>query len=614
MIFFNHEKTRKTPRFLRFVALSFQKKQFIGLDIGASSTKAVLFELHGKNLRLLSCQESVHAEEGILNDQELIQEIGFWLKENSWQAIPACLGIPQYYGSTMLADFPAGNKNKIAKMVAFETRQLAGVSDESFVHAWQVFPSAFDRPCPVLISICNATAVSERLQCFKEKAQGNPQSATLNALALLNAFIDLEKEQASSDKPVLLLDLGQTSSTVVIAAGGQPLYTGTLSFAAELCNKALNNRQYQFLEGEGLQRLQNVNLFDESERSPMLQAVRRLEDDIQQAVEHWRSVEKEALAKTPVEGVYLCGGASRIGTLQSWLQNRLEVPVHCFGPQWNGEIRPEFVTAWGLGLQAAGKAAVKIELLPQPLYWEKQRRRRFPLLVAAVAIFMLAFSVLQLHQYQMLGKDTAAMHKRTSQLSISGTLTDELNRLRNQLLSHEQQLIPILTAGKQTVRLREAIQAMADACSKEDWFIYLGDEDSFQPAAEKQAGLPASPPAARQTLFAAKTAPTPAAEAHVPDEFPRRFLPGTRAGIRNFISAGYTPFVPAQPYEQVRKIARHLQEQGGFAGVDLLPESVRVTREDLFKPWQQFFRKIPDAQFRAFMFKMPLEDGQKPKP
>lgn len=586
----------------------FQKKQFIGLDIGSSSTKAVLFERHGKALRLVCCQETVHEAEGILNDQELIQEIGFWLKENSWQAIPACLGIPQYYGSTMLADFPGGNKGKIARMVAFETRQLAGVSEESFVHSWQVFPAAFGRPCPVLITICNATAVNERLQLFKEKAQGTAISAALHALALLNAFVDLEKERAGSEKPVLLLDLGLTSSTVVIAAAGQPLYTGTLSFAGERFNKALNNRQYQLLDGEGLQRLQNVNLSDESERSPMLLAARQLEDEIQQAVEHWRSVEKEALAKTPVAEVYLCGGASRIGTLQNWLQSRLEVPVHVLGPRWDGQIRPEFVTAWGLGLQAAGKGAVEIELLPEPLRWEKQRRRRFPLLIAALAIFMLAFSFWQFHQFQTLVKETAAMQKQTSQLAVSGSLTDELNRLQSQLLSHEQQLIPLLTAGRQTVRLRDAIQAMAKACGKEDWFIYLGDEDSFQPLSEKSSGR-FTTPAVQQSLFSA-TPPAAPASAAASEEFPQRLLPGTRARIHNFISAGYTPFVPAQPYEQVRNIARHLQEQGGFAGVDLLPERVRVTREDIFQPWQLFFRRLPDLQFRTFMFKMPLEDEQ----
>lgn len=587
----------------------FQQRQFIGLDIGSSSTKAVLFERRGKALCLVSCQESVHEAEGVLNDQELIQEIGFWLKEKSWQTIPTCLGIPQYYGSTMLADFPGGNKTKISRMVAFETRQLSGVSEESFVHSWQVFPPAFDRPCPVLIAICNATAIGERLQSFKEKADGNPISGTLNALALLNAFIDLEREQACSGKPVLLLDLGQTSSTVVITAAGQPLYSGTLSFAAERFNKALNNRQYQLLEGEGLQRLKNFNFSDESERSPMLLAVRQLEDEIQQAVEHWRSVEKEALSKTPVESVYLCGGACRIGTLQNWLQNRLEVPVRFFGPEWKGEKRPEFVTAWGLGLQAAGKAAVDIELLPEPMRWEKQRRLRFPLLIASVAIFMLVFSIWQLYLFQSLGNEAADMRKQSSQLAVSGALTDELNRLQVQLLNHEQQLIPLLSAGKQTARLRDAITAMANACSQEDWFIYLGDEESFQPPAENQSGRsPASAP--RQSLFST-TPLAPVAAASASEEFPQRQLPGTRSGIRNFISAGYTPFVPAQPYEQVRKIARHLQEQGGFAGVDLLPERIRVIREDLFQPWQQFFRKMPDAQFRTFMFKMPLEEGQR---
>jgi Tfp pilus assembly PilM family ATPase len=596
------------------IPMFFQKRQFLGLDIGSSSTKAVLFERAGRSLRVLSCQESVHEAEGILNDQELILEIGLWLQENSWREIPACLGIPQYYGSTMLADFPGGSRRAIAKMVAFETRQLAGVSEEGFVHSWQVFPSSFERACPVLITICNAGAINERLQGFKEKAHGNPVSSALNGLAMLNAFIDLEKTAAKSEQPVLLLDLGLTTSTVVIAAAGQALYAGTLSFAAERFNKALDHRQYQFLAGEGLQRLCQLNLADDSERSPMLIAARQLEEEIQQAVEHWRSVEKETLAKTPIEGVYVCGGASRIGTLQNWLEKRLEVPVHIFGPTWNGETRPEFVTAWGLALQAAGKAAVEIDLLPAPLRWEKQRKKRFPLLIAAVALFLLVFSAWQLQQFQSLGRATAAMRKQSSQLSTSGALADELTSLQKQLLSHEEQLLPLLIAGKQTLRLRQALEAMANACGDEDWFIYLGDESSFQPTDGKKQTGPVAAPSQGTSLFATAATATKSASAEpTAVEFPQRLLPGQRTLAHNFISAGYTPFVPAQPYEQVRKIARHLQEQGGFGGVDLLPENVRVTREDLFLPWQQFFRKLPESQFRAFMFKMPLEKNKTEK-
>ncbi len=587
-----------------------QKRQFLGLDIGSSSTKAVLFERAGRSLRVLSCQESVHEAEGILNEQELILEIGLWLKENSWREIPTCLGIPQYFGSTMLADFPGGNQRAIAKMVAFETRQLAGVSEEGFVHSWQVFPPAFERACPVLIAICNAGAINERLQSFKETAHGNPVASALNGLAVLNAFVDLEKEAAKSEQPLLLLDLGLSTSTVVIAAAGQALYVGTLSFAAERFNKALDNRQYHFLEGEGLQRLRQLNLADDSERSPMLIAARQLEEEIQQAVENWRSVEKENLAKTPIETVYLCGGASRIGSLRDWLEKRLEVPARIFGPTWDNETRPEFVTAWGLALQAAEKAAVEIDLLPAPMRWEKQRKKRFPLLIAAVAIFMLVFGAWQLRQFQSLGKETATMRKQTKQLSSSGALADELTSLQKQLLSHEEQLLPLLTAGKQTLRLRQALVAMADACGDDDWFIYLGDEESFHPIDQKKpAGAAATPSPRGASLFAATAPASKPAEATAV-EFPQSLLPGQRKLAGNFISAGYTPFVPAQPYEQVRKIAHQLQEKGGFGGVDLLPENVRVTREDLFQPWQQFFRKLPESQFRVFMFKMPLEQSK----
>ncbi|NLF94948.1 MAG: hypothetical protein GX564_13765, partial [Oligosphaeraceae bacterium] len=72
------------------------------------------------------------------------------------------------------------------------------------------------------------------------------------------------------------------------------------------------------------------------------------------------------------------------------------------------------------------------------------------------------------------------------------------------------------------------------------------------------------------------------------------------------ISAGYTNFVPSQPYERVREMARRLNESQSFAGVDILPESMRVVREDIFAPWIPFCKKIPRRQFKAFTFRMPV--------
>ncbi|MFA6929549.1 MAG: hypothetical protein WCT05_04425 [Lentisphaeria bacterium] len=587
----------------------FIKKQFSGVDIGSSGTKAVLFERSGKQLHLLSCQAAGNEAEGILNEQELYQEIGCWLKEKGWQEVPACLGIPQYSGSTMLADFPGGSTRAIAKMVRFETHQLAGVSEERFLSSYQVFSASFGRKSPVLIGICNEAAASERLRSFRELAQGNPASTALNGLALLNAFIALEKEKAASTKPILLLDLGQSSSNVVICAASQPLYVGTLSFAAERFNKALENREYQHLDSEGLARLRFINLLEERERSPMFLAARQLEDEIQQAVEHWRSTEKEALAETPIDTVFLCGGASRIGGLQEWLQNKLEVPVRIFGPQWNDAVQPEFVTAYGLGLQAAGCATVNIELLPEPLRLEKKRRQRFPLLIAALGLFMLSFSVLQWQQFLQIGRELRSMKQHTKELAVTGSLTDELESLQKQLIYQQEQLLPLLTAGNKMARLQKAIQALSEACGDKDWFVFLGDETSFFPTHESVAEHSAPSSATSAALFSKTAMPaTKNVTASLADEFPQRLLPRDLPPCRYFISAGYTPFVPTQPYEQVRKIARNLQEKGGFTGVDILPERDRVEREDLFLPWQQLFKRLPNAQFRAFVFKMPLDE------
>ncbi|MDD3695752.1 MAG: hypothetical protein PHG44_07280 [Lentisphaeria bacterium] len=592
------------------------KKTYAGLDIGSFGTKTVLLERSGKGFRLLSCQHSSHASEGVLSESELYQEAGLWLKEHAPAQTGVGLGIPQYYGNSMLANFPDGSKAKVRQLVAFETRQLAGISEAAFIEAYQALPAFAERKNPVLICICNENVLQERLQLFREYVGLELQNTALNGIAVLNAYLELCAEDAKDDtKPVLLLDLGQSSSSAIICCGGAPLYISSLTFAAERFDKAIQADDYRHLDENSWQKLADFDFFDDEERSPMLLAARQLEDEIQQIVEHWRELEGEALAKTPMRAVYVCGGASRIGNLLPWLEKYLDVPVHLFGPSWESEPRAEFCCAYGLALQAAGLARLDLSLLPPELRWQKQRQKRFPLLMIALAVLFVAFAYWQCSLYFSLNRDSRRLSRLTAEMEVSGALIDQLDQLQKSRQSYADSIGPLLASSWYVTRLQDAITAMAKACDPEDCFVFLGDETRFfaqEKAKEKAQNKPRSTPSAgglfgiAQPTASSGDSGSEAAAA----EFPLRLGSMSEPHDLSFICLGFTPFVPGQPYEQVRRIVRHLQAEEAFPGTDILPEQMRARREDIIRPWQQLFRQLPDAQFRPFAFKMPLRQSK----
>jgi hypothetical protein len=76
--------------------------------------------------------------------------------------------------------------------------------------------------------------------------------------------------------------------------------------------------------------------------------------------------------------------------------------------------------------------------------------------------------------------------------------------------------------------------------------------------------------------------------------------------MRRLIVAGYTPFVPIHTYEAVRRIVSRLDASEHYRGVDLLPDSERAGREDIFDPWIRFFRNMPRGRYKAFSLVLPF--------
>ena len=589
------------------------KKIYAGLDIGSFGTKTLLLERTGKSCRLLTCQHSSHASEGVLDEAELYQEAGLWLKENCPPKTSVCLGIPQYYGNSMLANFPSGGKAKIRQLVAFETRQLAGISEAAFIEAYQTLPPVADRKNPALICICNETVLQERLQLFRQHVGLELQNTALNGIAVLNAYLDLIPGAVTDKDPVLLLDLGQSGSSAIICCGAAPLYISSLTFAAERFEKAIQADEYRYLPEEGWQKLAKFDFFDDDGRSPMLLAAQQLEDEIQQIVGHWRELEISPLAKTQVRAVFICGGAARIGNLPAWLEKYLDVPVHLLGPTYESELRPEFSCAYGLALQSAGLAKLNLSLLPSDLLWQKQRQKRFPLLLVALAVFFIAFAYWQCSLYFSLNRESHRMRQLTAEMEVSGALIDQLDQLQKSRQGYTASIAPLLLSSDYVARLQDAILAMAKACDQDDCFVFLGDEDRFLNPDKAKDKRTSAASMTGVDLFgiapASVVAGTTGTDTSM-TEFPLRLESQSELLSTSFICLGFTPFVPGQPYEQVRRIVRHLQAEDAFPGTDILPEQVRAKREDIVRPWQRLFRQLPDAQYRPFAFKMPLRQSK----
>lgn len=587
------------------------QKKMIGLDIGSACVKVIVCERRGRALQLLGGEVLNAREEGILNDAELYDSIREWLQTHGLGGCHAAVGMPQYLTTTLVRDLPAVDHHQLAGMVQLETRQLAGLSDESFVQDFQSLPPGGGRKHPVLLAICLESAIRDRLRHMD--AIGLPvDELSMTGLAMINAFTQLQPGAFACPKPTLLLDLGRDNATAAIWFAGQPLFIGSLLFAGERFEQALAAK------GRRGASLNEVNLADEAPHSPFVEAARLLENEIHGAVEHWRNQENAELANQPIDKVFLCGGASRLRGLSQWLQNRLECPVELLGPEMAGVVRPEMTVAYGLALQGCGQAELRLSMLPPAMRWQKKRLQRWPFLAAALALVALLGFALEGICWRGNARAITTLNGVQRQLDQCGLLASRLESSLNALQVQESKLIPLVAMGNQADRIAAALAALGQARGEKDWIVYLGDELSFQTTraaaiakrTQRQAAGPNRGAAAPAGMFGSAVATKGAPEKAFSSEFPRRALPVDFRYPDAYIAAGYAPRQEDHVYESVRNLIGKLSESGTFAKVDILPEVECDGREDIFLPWLDYLRRQPGGrerlQYRDFTIRMPF--------
>jgi type IV pilus assembly protein PilM len=582
------------------------KRLGLGLDLGSACFKSVVLGLRdGRPVMVRQNCLGLRAQ-GILNEADLYAAAADWLQRTECAGLPTAVGLPQYLSTTQLLDFPAGTGEAgLDEMVAFETRQLAGLSDEEFIHDYHVLPAGFGRRNPVLIGICRESVIRERMTALQQAGVAVPHLA-MNGIAAVNSLLHLHREALGGQQPVLLVDLGQENSTAVILAAEQPLFVGSLLFGAEKLVKAVMARE-DLKEAAAEAYLAALDLLEESSRSALVQAVRKLVAEIEDAVSHWRAQERQELNEVPLSGIWLCGGAAKLKGLAPYLSEALHCPVNVFGPQdpQSGQPLPEMVVAFGLALQALGAAPVAIDLTPLDVRYQAHREKRFGFLVAACALATVLLAGVLLRAYLDARAELADIGAKMVELEACEKLIPRLEGARRGMDRYEAALVPLVQAGNRGRRLVEALEALATVCGEKDWLVYLGDEGSYKENAAP--GYPRAPTAATAQAFFPGGDQRPVVGATVvAPEFPYRQLARQAAGTPSLVAAGYTPHQRDQRWEATREMIDKLRLLGPYAKVDLLLEVERIDRKDIFEPWVQYLKTQPGALYNPFSLRLTL--------
>ncbi len=602
-------------------------KPIVGLDMGRSSVKAVAVR-GGRLVRrgILDCRA-----EGIMDDPEAVLEaLPEWLSGLGLKESEMTVCIPQYLGTVQVSDFPAGVKSaKLDQMVAYETEQAAGLSEDGFLHDHAAQPPGLGKQNPVLIGIAKSTVIEERAQEL-EPAGLKLYDFTLSGIALANAYFALHPKKSGSPAPQMLLDIGLESSTLVIVAGGQILSVSSLLFGGQRYTLDLaKHLGVSEEEAEGAKA--EADLDAGGEDGPLRRATRQLNSEIREAVDHWRSQETGEAGTRMFEFIGVCGGGAKLGGLVQHLGREYGCEARLIGPSdKTGAPDTQATVAYGAALQAAGCAALPVSLRTPAIANHAARRANAGTFTLAVLLLASAVALGGVWHYRNLRVEELAATERIDELKRCERVIPELNELIRVREHRERKVLPIVAKANRAHRFLRAVDALADVRGEEDWFIYLGDQQSYHrvpdeeqqdrddPTARDPLGNKRNPVRDDRRLMGflpgGGGGATPAANR----EFPRIDPVTDVQPMRALVAAGFSEYRVTEPYKYVRKMVERLNGTSDdgqntehadlFEGVDLLPNQEIEPEKQLFGPWLEHIDRNEAARdkYRPFLLKLPF--------
>ena len=598
------------------MALLSRKHEAVGLDIGHGAVKAVHLVQQRGTLAIQQMALLDAHREGILDEDELRTSMLSWLEEKGLKGRSFTVGIPQFLATTQISDFPEGAKgDELRSMVSFETAQLGGLSDEAFSNDYHVMAPKFGRQNPVLIGVCRQSVIEERSSRLSRDGL-HVVDFGMNGLAVANAFFHLHPEARNEDRPSLLLDLGDESSTLLVVAGGQVLFAGSLMFGASRYTDAVASR-LGCDDSQADQRKREITLDPSIEDDPLHAITTQLEGEVRNAIEHWRAGEKEELADLLLGRIWLTGGGAAQPGLADCLGRFFGCEAVVFGPTdaATGEIMPAFSAAFGLALQFLGEADICISLAPMALRWRLRRKRLFPYLLAAELIGAALIAALLVRYHFGLAKEGTRLDAQLADLRECKTLIPRLDSYLVAMDHHEKMLVPFVEKGNRARRFIATLNELHRVRGEGDFFIYVADRLSYdeqRPKTDEKARAAAddarrNPPRGGMGASLFANSLSEVREANEAELLNATLVSDVEL-LASMVVAGYTPDPKRNRYGALLKMADRIKQGSLFAKADIVPEPERQGIEErIFNIWDRFWAAAPfKGHFLRFMLDMPF--------
>jgi type IV pilus assembly protein PilM len=395
---------------------------------------------------------------------------------------------------------PLGDDD-IEQLVTFEAQQHVPFPLNEVVWDYEILESSGEKE--VVIVAMKAEALDE----LNESVTGTGLATAevdVAPMALYNAFRAAYK---GVEEPVLLIDIG-AKSTDLLYIEGKRFFTRSVNRGGVSITSAIS-KEYGvgFAEAEGhkthggLVALGGGHTEQLDETTAALattirNALGQLPAEIARTTNYYRSQQGGNAPKR----IILAGGGANLPYTKEFFEEKLHLPVEFFNPVGavsvgkgvdtdklgrEAHLMGELI---GLGLRAAGKSAINIDLVPTKVQAARAAEKRKPFFIGAAALFLGGLAA-------WVGLSTMAVGKARDEAEGMVAQKDELARFASPIraqIAEEKKQVALATQYTDAESNRtfwpELIQELqAGLASDSVWIVDLDPMFNYDPLADADA-------------------------------------------------------------------------------------------------------------------------------
>ncbi len=314
----------------------FAKHQYVGLDLGHHTIKAVQLEKTPSGWKLIKFGQTPTPKEtikdGVVIDPPVLGlVIKDLLKSNHIGATAASIGVS---GSTMVVRpvrMPKMSEAALRKSIRFEASRYVPNSVEDSYIDFEIVGEAENNQMDVLIAAAPKDLVDGRLQAC-EHAGLEVENVEVASFALMRAAYEAGAHPDWASKTVALVDIGATITNLVLITEGTLAMVRTIPQGGiHLTETLMKQFKISYEDAEaGKAQLNLLDLIKQdapAENRPLRTIQPQLDEmlrEIRRSINYWQT-QQTGLGTKQIDLILLTGGGSKFEGLEIYMSHKLGI-------------------------------------------------------------------------------------------------------------------------------------------------------------------------------------------------------------------------------------------------------------------------------------------------